>query len=47
MEENNNMLQGVFEDLEKQNNAQEEPVFPFDVWDRATKQTFGENYKIY
>ena len=34
-------------DLEKRNKAQEEPEFPFDVWDRATKQAFGSNYKIH
>ena len=33
--------------LEKLSKAQEEPEFPFDVWDRATKQAFGSNYKIY
>lgn len=54
---NNNLIQALADviaplnqrisDLEKLSKAQEEPEFPFDVWNRATKQAFGETYKIY
>ena len=53
---NNNLIQALADviaplnqrisDLERKN-KQEEPEFPFDVWNRATKEAFGETYEIY
>lgn len=29
------------------NLKEKEPEFPFDVWERAVRKKFGENYKLY
>ena len=56
MDENNNLIQALvdviaplnqrIESLEKISKAQEEPEFPFDVWNRVVRKSYGEDYKI-
>ena len=40
-------LQERINSLEKKNKAQEEPEFPFDVWDRVVRKSYGKDYKIH